>query len=157
MLRQYRMRMDSEKRMKRYSGEVISHGRGGAGNINGSATAGTSAQDLTTPTIKSDVYTTGRGGSGNMAHSDPSNPDIARQSQDVQPQPVRDSSSDFHVGRGGAANVGKPVSQEALSGKLSEARWQSEAKSQSSGESAGRDPRGWADKGKELLFGRKKK
>ena len=57
-------------------------------------------EDLITPTIKQDVYSTGRGGSGNMRHFDKNHPEIARTSQDVEEPPKR---SDEHVqfaGRG---------------------------------------------------------
>lgn len=40
-----------------------------------------------------------------MAHADPENPERARASQDVAPQPVREPEGKFHFGRGGAANV----------------------------------------------------
>lgn len=66
-----------------------------------------SGDDLATPTIKSDTYTTGRGGSGNMAKNDPNHPEIARASQDVQPVVKTERSGSFHIGRGGAANVAK--------------------------------------------------
>jgi hypothetical protein len=66
-----------------------------------------SGDDLTTPTIKSDTYTTGRGGSGNMAKNDPNHPELARASQDVEPVPKTERSGSFHIGRGGAANVAK--------------------------------------------------
>lgn len=41
-----------------------SHGRGGAGNINNKPGAQRTADDLRTPDIKSQHYTTGRGGTG---------------------------------------------------------------------------------------------
>lgn len=63
--------------------------------------------DLATPTIKADTYTTGRGGSGNMAKNDPNHPEITRASQDVAPVAKTERSGSFHIGRGGAANVAK--------------------------------------------------
>jgi hypothetical protein len=41
-----------------------------------------SPEDLKTPTLKSDVYTTGRGGSGNMAKN--TDPLETRRAQDVE-------------------------------------------------------------------------
>ncbi|KAL4916070.1 hypothetical protein BDW62DRAFT_203074 [Aspergillus aurantiobrunneus] len=90
----------------------ISHGRGGAGNIY-SSEARTTPQDLVTPTIKQDVYTTGRGGSGNMMHNDPEHPELARESQDVGAPPVRAEDAPHHTGRGGAANQYIPSAEEA--------------------------------------------
>ncbi len=42
-----------------------------------------------------------------MAKDDPSHPEIARASQDVEPVEQREPQGSFHVGRGGAANIGK--------------------------------------------------
>ncbi|KAL2852988.1 hypothetical protein BJX68DRAFT_265232 [Aspergillus pseudodeflectus] len=90
----------------------ISHGRGGAGNIYSSETR-TTPQDLVTPTIKQEVYTTGRGGSGNMVHNDPDRPEIARESQDVEAPPRRvQEGAPHHTGRGGAANQYIPTAEE---------------------------------------------
>ena len=88
---------------------IASHGRGGAGNIKANASPSLAPVDLHTPTIKSQTYTTGRGGTGNMAANDPANPDIARAAQDVDAPASagRDFDRNFHVGRGGAANVAK--------------------------------------------------
>ncbi|KAL2868761.1 DUF3602 domain-containing protein [Aspergillus lucknowensis] len=89
----------------------ISHGRGGAGNIY-TSDARTTPQDLVTPTIKQDVYTTGRGGSGNMVHNDPDRPELARESQDVEAPPIRVEEAPHHTGRGGAANAYIPSPEE---------------------------------------------
>jgi len=111
----------------------VSTGRGGAGktNLRPLRTSNTSAyieignigkeppamdQDLATPTIKADTYTTGRGGSGNMAKNDPKHPEIARASQDVEPVPKTGRSGSFHVGRGGAANIAKTENDSKGSG-----------------------------------------
>ncbi|MCJ1309965.1 hypothetical protein MMC25_003626 [Agyrium rufum] len=101
----------------------ITYGRGGAGNIAPKSTlsativsfsdqASLPADDLTTPTIKSDIYTTGRGGQGNMRHNDAKNPQLAHDAQDVDVILRREGSSDGNglgtkvsVGRGGAANI----------------------------------------------------
>ncbi|KAF2454965.1 hypothetical protein BDY21DRAFT_352031 [Lineolata rhizophorae] len=83
----------------------VSHGRGGAGNIGRTSSDGINREELITPTIKSDIYTTGRGGSGNMAKNDPMHPEIARAAQDVSGEPPREPETNYHFGRGGAANV----------------------------------------------------
>ncbi|KAL8889386.1 MAG: hypothetical protein Q9215_003322 [Flavoplaca cf. flavocitrina] len=77
-----------------------SHGRGGAGNI-GPTVNDASKSGLTTPTIKTSIYTTGRGGSGNMKHNDPRHPELARKSQDVVPPLKRKYNEERgHTGRG---------------------------------------------------------
>ncbi|CAL3961865.1 unnamed protein product [Diplocarpon coronariae] len=78
----------------------LSHGRGGAGNFNASSP---DPIYLETPTLKSEHYTTGRGGSGNMARNESA--EEARRAQDVVGTPRRESGSNTHIGRGGAANV----------------------------------------------------
>jgi hypothetical protein len=70
-------------------------------------------EDLVTPTIKSDKYTTGRGGQGNIAKNDPNHPEVARASQDIIVPAPREHDAAFHVGRGGAANFAKPTEAEA--------------------------------------------
>jgi len=47
--------------------QTRSHGRGGAGNITAKASTTAEAKDFSTPTIKSNTYTTGRGGQGRQA------------------------------------------------------------------------------------------
>ncbi|KAL8707013.1 MAG: hypothetical protein Q9225_007889, partial [Loekoesia sp. 1 TL-2023] len=77
-----------------------SHGRGGAGNIGPTVNDASKPSSLTTPTIKSNIYTTGRGGSGNMKRNDPQHPEVARKSQDVAPPMRRDSEgARTHTGR----------------------------------------------------------
>ncbi|KAJ8116458.1 hypothetical protein OPT61_g2112 [Boeremia exigua] len=84
---------------------IASHGRGGAGNIApDTTTVYTKPEDLVTPTIKSNTYTTGRGGQGNMAKND--NPENARLAQDVEgPTKISEPKGAVHYGRGGAANI----------------------------------------------------
>ncbi|KAJ5571620.1 hypothetical protein N7535_005280 [Penicillium sp. DV-2018c] len=96
----------------------ISYGRGGAGNISrqNSSSAAT-PNDLVTPTIKQEVYTTGRGGSGNMVQNDPRRPELARESQDVESPPLRAQQFPHHTGRGGAANAYIPTPEEEERGK----------------------------------------
>jgi hypothetical protein len=66
------------------------------------------AEDLVTPTLKSDKYTTGRGGQGNIAKNDYGEEARAAQDVDAPASLQRDHEGEsFHYGRGGAANVTK--------------------------------------------------
>ncbi|KAI9796126.1 MAG: hypothetical protein M1833_006464 [Piccolia ochrophora] len=139
-----------------HSGSSVlkSHGRGGAGNIVPDSTtpipATAAAHHLTAPTIKSSTYTTGRGGTGNMATNDPTRPELAREAQDVDAPCYwpreRNVAEEVHFGRGGAANVTRPGSVgddgDSRQGFVGPVK---------------ADVRGWADKGKDLLMGRRKK
>ncbi|KAG9235097.1 hypothetical protein BJ875DRAFT_282776 [Amylocarpus encephaloides] len=127
--------------------QAMSHGRGGAGNIGKSTPADLAPVDLQTPTIKSDVYTTGRGGSGNMAKN--IDPEAARRAQDVIGVTRRESGSQTHVGRGGAANIFKPSAEEISKAKK-DAKWESPI-----GDDDNEKSKGLAEKGKEWLFGKK--
>jgi len=112
--------------------------------------------DLTTPTIKSDIFTTGRGGQGNMAKNDPRHPEFAREAQDVEGRPPRPSNEAFHTGRGGGGNVGKPTDAEIIAAKQEQLRWEMSHPDKDPVDHTQIDYRGWADKGKDMLFGRKK-
>jgi len=126
----------------------MSHGRGGAGNIGKERRESlTGPEDLVTPTIKSEHYTTGRGGTGNIAKNDPLHPEIARASQDVRSPVFREPEGSFHYGRGGAANVAKLSEEEARLAKENNTRKSQELEREYGKE----DIKGWADKGKELL------
>jgi hypothetical protein len=99
-------------------------------------------EDLVTPTLKSNTYTTGRGGTGNMARNDPEHPELARAAQDVEntPQPT-EVPGPKHYGRGGAANIisdGQPALRKSAEAK----RKSEEAKA---------EEKGLLAKGKELL------
>ncbi|KAI9814772.1 MAG: hypothetical protein M1827_003038 [Pycnora praestabilis] len=124
--------------------------------------------DLVTPTIKTDVYTTGRGGTGNMAKNDPLNPELARESQDVNGLPRRQSEAETHFGRGGAANTVKPSEEEIAMAKEEKVGWEKKVKEQQQQPvpkdkadpkvpKEQRDVRGWADKGKDMLFGKNRR
>jgi len=79
-------------------------GRGGAGNFGKENRTNITPEDLDTPTLKSEHYTTGRGGSGNIARNDSAAE--ARLAQDVEAQAVKHhEEQNLHYGRGGAANV----------------------------------------------------
>ncbi|KAI9772296.1 MAG: hypothetical protein M1840_001045 [Geoglossum simile] len=136
------------------SSKVLSHGRGGAGNI-GYDPKDDDTPDFATPTIKGDIYTTGRGGTGNMAKNN--DPDLARLAQDVSEAPPRLSEADFHYGRGGAANIGKPTDAEILAAKVENARWKLSGGDMAPVDHSKIDYRGWADKGKDALLRRIRK
>ncbi|TKA77614.1 hypothetical protein B0A55_03135 [Friedmanniomyces simplex] len=97
--------------------QTRSHGRGGAGNINSQPSTTLEAPDFSTPTIKSNTYTTGRGGQGNMATNLQNFPEIARAAQDVNAPAhhEKEARGTYHWGRGGEGNkmtVGSDKSKE---------------------------------------------
>jgi hypothetical protein len=98
-------------------------------------------EDLVTPTLKSNTYTTGRGGQGNMALNDPERPEVARAAQDVEAHPTQ--SEPTHYGRGGAANILEKNGQRKAS--VEAKRKSEEAKRQEPGKG------GLLAKGKDLL------
>lgn len=73
-----------------------------AGNMSTTpAPAPPTTNELATPTLKADVFTTGRGGTGNMVSND--DPELARVRQDVDvPPPVARG-----VGDGGKVLLGR--------------------------------------------------
>lgn len=100
-------------------------------------------EDLVTPTLKSNTYTTGRGGTGNMARNDPERPDLARAAQDVESKPHPEPQGPKHYGRGGAANIigdGQPAQRKSA-----------EAKRKSEDEKREDNGKGLLGKGKDLL------
>ncbi|RPB24867.1 hypothetical protein L211DRAFT_848679 [Terfezia boudieri ATCC MYA-4762] len=133
--------------------EVVSHGRGGVGNI---------GEDITEPEseafshLTSPVYTTGHCGTGNMALNDPKHPEYAHAAHDVElPTPLR-SCTDFHGGRDGAGNVYHPDEEESMAAKLRGEEEKNTKTRPPPVDHSKIDYRGWADKGKDLLFGRSK-
>ncbi|KAF8467657.1 hypothetical protein BDZ91DRAFT_793341 [Kalaharituber pfeilii] len=131
---------------------VFLAGRGGAGNIGEDIANPDDKVGL--PHITSPVYTTGRGGTGNMALNDPNHPEYARAAQDVELSLPRPSSADVHGGRGGAGNVYHPAE-----GDTSATAFKAEGLKSTKPPPVDHskiDYRGWADKGKDLLFGRSK-
>ncbi|KAK5113911.1 hypothetical protein LTR85_010444 [Meristemomyces frigidus] len=84
---------------------TMSHGRGGAGNINAKPSSAIDPADLKTPTLKSQTYTTGRGGQGNMAINE--DPAAARAAQDVDAPAhhEKEAKGIYHWGRGGEGNM----------------------------------------------------
>lgn len=131
---------------------LVSHGRGGAGNIGEDIPE---PENELLPHITSPVYTTGRGGTGNMALNDPKHPEYARAAQDVELSIPQSSNIDYHGGRGGAGNVYHPDEEEARAAKLREEEEKKKMRPPPVDHSK-IDYRGWADKGKDLLFGRSK-
>ncbi|ETN38911.1 uncharacterized protein HMPREF1541_06953 [Cyphellophora europaea CBS 101466] len=97
------------------------YGRGGAGNVAPKRdTASPAPEPLTTPTLKSKMYSTGRGGTGNMAKNDFG--DEARTAQDVDVPGITLPENTHHTGRGGAANLYTPTGSEALDAKTNNER-----------------------------------
>lgn len=151
---------------------VSLHGRGGAGNV-GPVDNVETEDNLKIPVLKSPVYTTGRGGNGNMAQNDPNYPEKARLAQDVEEAPKTFGNGDFHAGRGGAGNVMNPEEIEAALAREEEEKRRltkntSNGVTAANGSANGKsqnepidhskiDYRGWADRGKDKLFGLKKK
>ncbi|KAK4168513.1 hypothetical protein QBC43DRAFT_341224 [Cladorrhinum sp. PSN259] len=142
-----------------------SSGRGGAGNMRDNSKNTTKIEDLQTPTLKeASVITTGRGGSGNMAAN--LDEEEKRRRQDVAPVARRPSHGAVHIGRGGGGNVVNaeeekaraqdqartptPPQSAADSNKLEKT-----ASSESAREGSSEEQLSWAEKGKNLLFGKK--
>jgi len=90
--------------------EAIMYGRGGAGNVTVKDSKSPSFRPQTTPTLKSDIYTTGRGGTGNMAKNQ--HAEEARRAQDLDVPGITMPEGVHHTGRGGAANLYKPTEEE---------------------------------------------
>lgn len=131
---------------------VVSHGRGGAGNIRENPGAyKETEEDLKIPTLKSPVYTTGRGGTGNMAINDPNHPEHARTAQDVENVVPPRLSGDYHGGRGGAGNA-VYLDDETVVDTDADAQRAEDEKARLAEIEAKRDYRGWADRGKDLLM-----
>ncbi|KAH0611384.1 uncharacterized protein H6S33_010649 [Morchella sextelata] len=152
---------------ERDSTSISLHGRGGAGNV-GPVDNVETEESLKIPVLKSPVYTTGRGGNGNMAQNDPNHPEKARIAQDVEEAPKARGSGDFHAGRGGAGNVMNPEEIEAALAREDEEKRRlnpTNGTNSTKGQKESLEPidhskidyRGWADRGKDKLFGLKKK
>jgi len=125
-----------------------SSGRGGAGNIREPSKTPLQVEDLQTPTLKTAVVTTGRGGSGNMAKNE--DPIETRLRQDVEPVVRRPSRGATHVGRGGTGNVFTPAEEAAAKRELEKA-----ASAIVDDQKKKTEEPGWAEKGKNFLFGKK--
>lgn len=93
-----------------------------------------------------------------MAKND--DPEEARRAQDVTAHPRRESNNSTHVGRGGAANIFKAHSKEEIEKLKKEGKWESAVAGDDKGgkeekKNGNGGLKGLADKGKELLFGKK--
>ncbi|KAK5173567.1 uncharacterized protein LTR77_002248 [Saxophila tyrrhenica] len=97
--------MADQQQKKPDLSKTATHGRGGAGNISNKPMNAVGANDLETPTIKSQLYTTGRGGSGNMAAN--VSPEEARKAQDIDTPAhhKNEPKGTYHWGRGGEGNM----------------------------------------------------
>ncbi|KAI9806855.1 MAG: hypothetical protein M1833_002512 [Piccolia ochrophora] len=107
------------------SDPVVSHGRGGTGNIGGDSTKYVDGE-IVREAPAGEGYSnasTGRGGVGNLAPSELQ--ETGRKSAEVIPEEALRPSTenqDYHVGRGGQGNVhvaeNKNVAHEGLADKL---------------------------------------
>ncbi|KAK3394088.1 hypothetical protein B0H63DRAFT_517243 [Podospora didyma] len=135
------------------SSRLQSSGRGGAGNIvDSSQQQKLTAQALETPTLKTAVVTTGRGGTGNMAKN--TDPVETRLRQDVEPVIRRQSHGAQHVGRGGNGNVFNANSEDAAAANKEQDKASSAIDDDGTAVQPPRSP-GWAEKGRNLIFGKK--
>ncbi|KAI1820353.1 hypothetical protein F4861DRAFT_523432 [Xylaria intraflava] len=103
----------------------VSHGRGGAGNINPDTTEyvdGEIVRQGQVGTHGDGAYSTGRGGSANIADKDI--PPAPRADKDFVPEAALRPSvdGDFHTGRGGVANVVRAPEPEPAKGHSGGAR-----------------------------------
>lgn len=135
------------------SDRPLSTGRGGAGNF-GHTDSSETDEDYSIPPIKTPIFTSGRGGTGNMQLNDPAHPEFARSMQDLEAHPPRPSNGEYHGVRGGAGNVFKPSEAEQFAAREYEERVKYDRSVPVIHER--HDYRGWADKGKDFLFGRRR-
>jgi len=95
-----------------------------------------------------------------MALNDPNHPEHARAAQDVEEEALpRPASGEFHGGRGGAGNVvmASEIEEENKREEEEEKKKLAAKQKQPPVDHSKIDYRGWADRGKDLLFGKKKK
>ncbi|KAF8449847.1 hypothetical protein BGX38DRAFT_1186590 [Terfezia claveryi] len=109
---------------------------------------------MLTPSMLTEIK--GRGRTGNMALNDPKHPEYARAAHDVELPTPHPSCTDFHGGRDGAGNVYHPGEEESMAAKLREEEEKNTKTRPPPVDHSKIDYRGWADKGKDLLFGRSK-
>ncbi|QKX57426.1 uncharacterized protein TRUGW13939_04538 [Talaromyces rugulosus] len=126
---------------------IVSHGRGGQGNIGADSTQYVDAEIVRagpTGDQGDGAYSAGRGGAGNIGSPNvrPSTPGQVHDTEVVPDLAVRSSlEGDYHVGRGGQGNVHLDESQQAAA---------AHKKTPSSSV-----PQGLADKLKNKIFGKK--
>ncbi|KAK7970199.1 GTP1/OBG domain-containing protein [Apiospora saccharicola] len=131
------------------SAPEVSHGRGGAGNINPDSTQyvdGEITRQGDEGTQNAGPYSTGRGGGGNIG--EPGKEPGLRTDKDVVPDVATRKSEEepFHTGRGGAANV-----------QLADDEEGSKKKAADSSLPAAKQQTSTADKLKHKIFGMFKK
>ncbi|KAM5430626.1 hypothetical protein McanCB56680_006037 [Microsporum canis] len=135
------------------STQVVSHGRGGQGNIAADSTKYVDAE-IVREGIEGDqgdgAYSAGRGGIGNIGS--PNIPPSRGRPHDVDvipPSAVRQSSgTDYHVGRGGQGNVCSEPSKVDKVEKNKGPEVETDEKPQAA-------PEGFAERLKQMIFGRK--
>ncbi|KAM5439787.1 hypothetical protein MferCBS31731_004197 [Microsporum ferrugineum] len=135
------------------STQVVSHGRGGQGNIAADSTKYVDAE-IVREGIEGDqgdgAYSAGRGGIGNIGS--PNIPPSRGRPHDVDvipPSAVRQpSGTDYHVGRGGQGNV---CSEPSKVDKV-ETNKGPEVETDEKPQAA---PEGFAERLKQMIFGRK--
>ncbi|KAK2810529.1 hypothetical protein FQN49_008529 [Arthroderma sp. PD_2] len=134
------------------SAQIVSHGRGGQGNIAADSTKYVDAE-IVREGVEGDqgdgAYSAGRGGVGNIGS--PNIPPSRGQPHDadvIPPTAIRTPpATDYHVGRGGQGNVHTEASK-ADKGEAEQPKEQ---------EAGDKKPvtEGFADKLKQMVFGRK--
>jgi hypothetical protein len=121
------------------------------GNVTAKTPQTSQTEPITTPTLKSKVYTTGRGGTGNMAKND--NAEEARVAQDVDVPGITLPEAPHHTGRGGAANTYTPTNSERLEAHEHNKKVRSESFNKSHSRERA-SVKALADKAKDALTGK---
>ncbi|EED12340.1 conserved hypothetical protein [Talaromyces stipitatus ATCC 10500] len=141
---------------------IVSHGRGGQGNIGADATEYVDGEIVREGPVGDQgdgAYSAGRGGAGNIGspHIRPSTPGKVHDNVVVPETAVRESlDGDYHIGRGGQGNVHLDESHEQdKKHHLGHKHTNSTGKAPATGDSAdGKVYEGLADKLKRKLFGK---
>jgi len=143
-------------------GPVVSHGRGGQGNIRADSTEYVDASVVRQGEVGDQgdgAYSAGRGGAGNIgsphirptcpskAHDVDVIPDIAAR----EPPTTSDGHGDFHVGRGGQGNIHLDESHQHRKHQQKE----KDGPQQSRSRTGSPIPEGLADKLKNKILGKK--
>ncbi|EEA19050.1 hypothetical protein TMatcc_010405 [Talaromyces marneffei ATCC 18224] len=140
---------------------IVSHGRGGQGNIGADPTVyvdGEIVRSGPTGDQGDGAYSAGRGGAGNIGspHVRPSTPGVVHDNVVVPETAVRESlDGDYHTGRGGQGNVHLDESHENDKNKHKHTASTSSIGKAPAGTAAdGKVYEGLADKLKRKIFGR---
>ncbi|KAI9812516.1 MAG: hypothetical protein M1832_000410 [Thelocarpon impressellum] len=165
MLRQYRARVFAQKQQGQHdpvSQYYQQHhhyhkGRGGAGPGNMSSSTDSASSELYVPMVKGQLYDSSRGDSGSVAKFEP---DYPRESESFHEMPVVRSSKATELcdAKGAASGGQKPSPSELLAARVEAAKWNTLANKGDAAEAHLKKDYhlGWADKGKQLLFRRRK-